>query len=516
MKTAEIVKILYKDPTPTERTCTICSEVVKQQKQAGYKNLITHLRSHHPGFEAVAKECMKKDCPPLSTMFVHKDAADTYGWVTLVALKNFPFSHVEDPIIRSAVCYKSMGEKTLIKRMSSLVEVVDLKISNELSGEKFTLVFDGFTDSAEHAIAIFAATRKGVRFLAFSPFQDESSMTAAEHIDFLDMVLSQYGMHLSDMVVIVADNMETNKAISRRVEVPFIGCAAHRFNLALKTVKRIAKLKAIGCDNKPVPLHELRWSGCYRMLQRFEDFRPYLHHFRDDCAVDRDLPDDVSEDDIRRVAFVDLIRSVSEQRKIAGLLDEMTAFDVITGKLQRNDMTVATVRDIFDIVLDDYDGMEKYLAPDADIVESGVFESGLAKIQAGVATSFMRNERKALHRLTTTDPDQSPTAPVEKVTARSKRKRAADALDEKLKKKSRRRRGPQSKFIDATWIPATSVIAERFFSAVKSTVGYLRKRLSHENLEMIMYLKLNWDLVTLADVSKAIERAKHISDAVLV
>ncbi|EEY59496.1 uncharacterized protein PITG_21274 [Phytophthora infestans T30-4] len=102
--------------------------------------------------------------------------------------------------------------------MTALVEILDRKIASELS---------------EHAIAIFAATRKDLLFLVFSPFQDESSMTAAEYIDFLDMALSQYGMHLSDMVAIVADNMETNKAISRRVNRPFIGCAAHRFNLAV-------------------------------------------------------------------------------------------------------------------------------------------------------------------------------------------------------------------------------------------------------------------------------------------
>eukprot|EP00644_Phytophthora_capsici_P017863 jgi/Phyca11/62524/gw1.62.242.1 len=106
--------------------------------------------------------------------------------------------------------------------MTALVEVIDLKISSEIS------------DSAEHALAIFAATSKGIRFLAFSPFQDESSMTAAEHIDFIDMVLSQYGLHISDMIAIVADNMETNKAIARRVDVPFVGCAAHRFNLAVR------------------------------------------------------------------------------------------------------------------------------------------------------------------------------------------------------------------------------------------------------------------------------------------
>ncbi|KAG1699182.1 hypothetical protein DVH05_014099 [Phytophthora capsici] len=92
MKNAEIINLLYKDPTSTERTCTICDDVVKQKKGAGYKNLLSHLQSHHAGYEAVAEECLKKKCPPISTMFVHKDAEDTYGWTKLVALKNFPFA----------------------------------------------------------------------------------------------------------------------------------------------------------------------------------------------------------------------------------------------------------------------------------------------------------------------------------------------------------------------------------------------------------------------------------------
>ncbi|KAG3202612.1 hypothetical protein PC129_g23190 [Phytophthora cactorum] len=127
-------------------------------------------------------------------MFVHKDAADTYGWTKLDALKNFPFIHVDDPIIRSAIRYKAMDRATLLKRMVALVGIVDTNSAEELAGEKFGLVFDGLTDSAEHAIACFAATKQGLRFLAFSPFEDERSMTAAEHIDFLDMVLSQYGL----------------------------------------------------------------------------------------------------------------------------------------------------------------------------------------------------------------------------------------------------------------------------------------------------------------------------------
>ncbi|KAG2783588.1 hypothetical protein Pcac1_g6989 [Phytophthora cactorum] len=120
-------------------------------------------------------------------MFVHKDAPDTYGWTKHVALKNLPFTIVDDPIIRSAIRYKVMDRATLLKRMVALVGVVYTNSAEELAGEKFALVFDGLTDSAGYAIAYFAATKQGLRFLAFSPFQDESSMTAAEHIDFLDM-----------------------------------------------------------------------------------------------------------------------------------------------------------------------------------------------------------------------------------------------------------------------------------------------------------------------------------------
>ncbi|GMF40288.1 unnamed protein product [Phytophthora fragariaefolia] len=171
------------------------------------------------------------------------------------------------------------------------------------------------------------------------------------------------------------------------------------------------------------------------MIQRFEDFRPYLHHFLDDNEVDRDLPADAEADDIRHVLFVDLIPPVSEQRKISELLDEMTAFDVVTEKLERHDTMVATIRDIFEIVLDDYDNMEKYLAPDADIVECPDFERGLAKIQGGGDFTLLRNERKALNRLLDEPQDQPRTVATYSTPNKPKRKRAAEILDEKISKK---------------------------------------------------------------------------------
>ncbi|KAG2888872.1 hypothetical protein PC129_g17627 [Phytophthora cactorum] len=100
-------------------------------------------------------------------MFVHKDAPDTYGWTKHVALKNLPFTIVDDPIIRSAIRYKVMDRATLLKRMVALVGVVYTNSAEELAGEKFALVFDGLTDSAGYAIAYFAATKQGLRMVSW-------------------------------------------------------------------------------------------------------------------------------------------------------------------------------------------------------------------------------------------------------------------------------------------------------------------------------------------------------------
>ncbi|OWZ10880.1 hypothetical protein PHMEG_00016192 [Phytophthora megakarya] len=70
------------------------------------------------------------------------------------------------------------------------------------------------------------------------------------------------------------------------------------------------------------------------MLQKLENLCPYLHVFQDDCGLGSDLPVDATNtDNMRKVALVNHIPSVSERGKTLRLLDEMTAFGVITGKL---------------------------------------------------------------------------------------------------------------------------------------------------------------------------------------
>ncbi|KAL4173920.1 hypothetical protein KRP22_005865 [Phytophthora ramorum] len=277
-------------------------------------------------------------------MFIDRHAQATYQWMNLVVHKNVAFADVDDDTVRSAIKYDSICLKALKARMKVAVTVVEPTIAAELKDEKFVLVFDGVTDACEHSLAVFAVTRKSARLLALSSFLDEKSMTADEHIRFLDLILDQYGLDLSNLVAIVCDNMETNKAILRRIMVPMICCAVHRFNLAvkdhvkghsevidkvatlmrkLKTVKRVARLRSNRCKHKPVPMHELRWSGLHRMLKRYKQLHPFLYLFERDVHVDRDIPSDTPANDTRRFPIVDVLPTASENCKIMDLLDDM-------------------------------------------------------------------------------------------------------------------------------------------------------------------------------------------------
>ena len=83
---------------------------------------------------------------------------------------------------------------------------------------------------------LFTATQNvEVPLLAFSPLIDETSQSAAQQYVFLEMTLSQYGKSMEDNVVaLIADNCETNKALADICNVPLVGCHSHRLALAVK------------------------------------------------------------------------------------------------------------------------------------------------------------------------------------------------------------------------------------------------------------------------------------------
>jgi predicted protein tyrosine phosphatase len=130
--------------------------------------------------------------------------------------------------------------------------------------------------------------------LSASPMYDQESYTAATHAAFItDTLVNIYGKPSTCIQYLVADNTETMPATARKLNVPFIGCASHRLNLAvtkyvlanhnelimkisnnmalLKTKKNRGKLLRLGCNLAPKE-RSLKWSSLFSMVHRYAKF----------------------------------------------------------------------------------------------------------------------------------------------------------------------------------------------------------------------------------------------------
>lgn len=70
--------------------------------------------------------------------------------------------------------------------------------------------------------------------MGIAPPINEESYSANEHIVFIQATLQLFGKNLQNVFCFVGDNCETNQSISRKTEIPLIGCYSHKVNLAVK------------------------------------------------------------------------------------------------------------------------------------------------------------------------------------------------------------------------------------------------------------------------------------------
>jgi hypothetical protein len=63
---------------------------------------------------------------------------------------------------------------------------------------------------------------------------DETEYTAQRHAELIEYVLRVFQKSTANLICVVGDNCNVNKALADILGVPLIGCAAHRFNLAVQ------------------------------------------------------------------------------------------------------------------------------------------------------------------------------------------------------------------------------------------------------------------------------------------
>ena len=136
------------------------------------------------------------------------------------------------------------------------MDLTTRKVENkikEVLPDKFALVIDGWTKNSTHFVAIFvsfhADTKVGFEqvMLAFSPMNSETSFRASDHFGFIEWVLGLYGKSLDNVVAVIGDNVSTNQALADMCKKPLIGCASHRFNLAMKKI--LGSIRIIDVEN---------------------------------------------------------------------------------------------------------------------------------------------------------------------------------------------------------------------------------------------------------------------------
>lgn len=257
----------------------------------------------------------------------------------------------------------------------------------------------------------------------------------------------------------------------------------------LKTIKGKAAMTEY-TDYVALKANATRWSGNYRMVKRFWQFRD---------AID-DFLNDADEAGILQTAVAELMPTAGELLLMKELDLALHEFQTVSLELQKSDgeVSLLDVRVLFDSLIASYGAdFTHYLAPDAQIVNNPAFENAIVQ--------FLRDEdglsmedRAQLKCFELTEAD------IEEENAEDEEGAGTGALV--VMKRHRKRKRVGRKYVQIELLPITSNIVERFFSQVKLNLTYLRNSLLPSTLETIMFLKMNKSFMSKMTVQTAMNK----------
>jgi hypothetical protein len=168
---------------------------------------------------------------------------EMFKWIEFVVMKNLPVSIVDCPYTRDITRLKNVSAQTFCCHILELLSVVKETIQAELP-PKFIIVFDGWTEGTHHYIGIPAAFLKvGANgkeapvqsILSMNPLLADGikGMRATDDLEHVKKVLESYGKTLENILCLVGDDCSVNQSMARILGKPLIGCASHKFNLAV-------------------------------------------------------------------------------------------------------------------------------------------------------------------------------------------------------------------------------------------------------------------------------------------
>ena len=479
--------------------CVKC-KTVRVQKGTGYSNLTSHVESAHRqllnGFLQSSEHDRESKIP--DSIFFTPKTVQIYSWIDSVINGLLPFTIFEKPVGQPAVKYKPITQKTLMKYIHLLTELVEEIIQKKLPS-KFALIHDGWTANQTHYVGMFATFPSSNEIgyerilLGFSSFESEDSMSADAHIEYITFVLELFNRSISNVVGIVGDNFSVNLSISRKLETGFIGCASHRFNLAVKNlfkeddgssakvhaiVKSLRKLILAAKLRKhshlsPICYTPTRWSIA-AMLQRYLQLKPALSEL------------DLDDHDVR-------LLSNREDKRFEVICKKYSQLDTVTKALQSDKISCADVRAIFYSVVEEYPNTESPLASNLQIVHNPEFESGFLSCKTQTAASLTPSELLAVKKLKITTGIESTEAGsgIPSLAERGLKKRRLNALT-------------RCQYMDTRFLLPTSNLCEHLFSVAGYALGERRGRILPSKFEEQIFLHMNNPLWGIEDFSRIV------------
>ncbi|KAE9046065.1 hypothetical protein PR002_g1893 [Phytophthora rubi] len=420
---------------------------------------------------------------------------NAYQWMDWIVMEHHELSFCEKKRTRKYTSLHPITRVQLRHYLDATEPAVQARIRQRLAGKPFGFLIDAWTGAGTHFAAIIAVTPSlsdgstAEKFLlVFSPFVDEADMGADSLIDLLDYAMDVYGLTLDLLMFYVCDHASVNGALSSRTDVPMIGCASHRLQLAvrwllepeanqrviqkvhdlmtrLSTLKHRHALRQAGAL-MPVVNNTTRWSSTYDMIDRYFDIAE---------LIDNSNP-----------KLLDVLLTPREEVKLKVIFDWMKNFESVSKRLQaggvgEKEASLLDVRRLFDAVIKDFPITAKYLSATAStVVKSPHFEAGVVKVLSGKERKLKPSEITALSRLENYNNggevnNDEPLSFAERVLRQSTTQ-------------------PPSRYIDLRWIPSTSNEVERLFSRAGLVFSVYRRAMHPTTLETLLFLVYNRDL----------------------
>ncbi|RLN48889.1 hypothetical protein BBJ28_00014648 [Nothophytophthora sp. Chile5] len=281
----EICAFFFEDQGQGVFHCQLCGASRKQQLRSGYSNLLLHLTSTHPDFEEIVTAAVESDALLTNFGFISEATHQRYMWLQWVVERYLPVSEVDNPLTRSMSCWKPMSSKTIKLDIRMCSKNIGVLLEKEI-GDQFGLMWDGWPHAFVHHVAISAvcnvAGKRRERLLSLSPL-DEGSQDAEVHIEMFKCMLALYNKDISTMAFLVGDNCSTNQRIASFLELPLVGCASHRYNLAVNRVLVHYESELAGLNSLMVQLRHC--NNAAELAKNSPTFEAALAKIATDCKL---------------------------------------------------------------------------------------------------------------------------------------------------------------------------------------------------------------------------------------